>query len=86
IAEAGVPGYEASTWYAMFVPAGTPQPVIERLNREVSAIVKSPEIRKQLSAVGIDPVGGTPDALAKYLRSELVKWGKVAKTSGAKGD
>ena len=86
IAEAGVPGYEASTWYAMFVPAGTPQPVVERLNREVSAIVKSPEIRKQLSAVGIDPVGGTPDALAKYLRSELVKWGKVAKTSGAKGD
>ena len=86
IAEAGVPGYEASTWYAMFVPAGTPQPVIERLNREVSAIVKSPEIRKQLSAVGIDPVGGTPEALAKYLRSELVKWGKVAKASGAKGD
>ena len=86
IAEAGVPGYEASTWYAMFAPAATPAPVLERVHREVSAVAKSPEIRKQLTAVGIDPVGGTPAALAKYLRSELVKWGKVAKASGAKVD
>jgi tripartite-type tricarboxylate transporter receptor subunit TctC len=86
VAEAGVPGYEASTWYAMFAPAGVAQPIIGRLHREVAAVAKSPDIRKQLQAVGIEPVGGTPAALAQYLRSEIVKWGKVAKASGAKLD
>ena len=86
VAEAGVPGYEASTWYAMFAPAATPAPVLERLHREVALVAKSADIRKQLAAVGIDPVGGTPGDLAKYLRSEIVKWGKVAKASGAKAD
>ena len=86
VAEAGVPGYEASTWYAMFVPANTPAPIVERLHRDVAAVAKSGEIRKQLTTVGIDPVGGTPEQLAKYLRSELLKWGKVAKASGAKAD
>ena len=86
IAEAGVPGYEASTWYAMFAPAALPAPLVQRLHKDVAAAVKSPEVAKQLAAVGIEPVGGTPDQLAKYLRSEIVKWGKVAKASGAKAD
>jgi tripartite-type tricarboxylate transporter receptor subunit TctC len=86
VAEAGVPGYEASTWYAMFAPPGAAAALVERLHKDVAAVVKSPEIRKQLSAVGIEPVGGAPDQLAKYLRSEIVKWGKVAKASGAKAD
>jgi tripartite-type tricarboxylate transporter receptor subunit TctC len=86
VAEAGVPGYEASTWYAMFAPPGIAATLVERLHKDVAAVVKSPEIRKQLSAVGIESVGGTPDQLAKYLRSEIVKWGKVAKASGAKAD
>jgi tripartite-type tricarboxylate transporter receptor subunit TctC len=86
VAEAGVPGYEASTWYAMFAPPGMPAMLVERLHKDVAAVVKSVEIRKQLAAVGIEAVGGTPDQLAKYLRSEIVKWGKVAKASGAKAD
>jgi tripartite-type tricarboxylate transporter receptor subunit TctC len=86
VAEAGVPGYEASTWYAMFAPPAMPAMLVERLHKDVAAVVKSAEIRKQLAAVGIEPVGGTPDQLAKYLRSEIVKWGKVAKASGAKAD
>jgi tripartite-type tricarboxylate transporter receptor subunit TctC len=86
IAEAGVHGYEASTWYAMFSPAATPPAIVERLHRDVAGIVKSQDIRKQLAAVGIDPVGGTPEQMAKYLRSEIVKWGKVARASGAKAD
>jgi tripartite-type tricarboxylate transporter receptor subunit TctC len=60
--------------------------LVERLHKDVAAVVKSVEIRKQLAAVGIEAVGGTPDQLAKYLRSEIVKWGKVAKASGAKAD
>jgi tripartite-type tricarboxylate transporter receptor subunit TctC len=86
IAQAGLAGYEASTWYAMFAPAGTPKPVIDRLHRDIAAVMKSSEITKQLLAVGIDSVGGTPAELAQYLRSELIKWGKVAKASGAKAD
>lgn len=86
VAEAGVPGYEASTWYAMFSPAGTPAAIVERLHRDVSSVARSQEIRKQLAAVGIESIGGTPDQLAKYLRSEITKWNKVAKTSGAKAD
>jgi tripartite-type tricarboxylate transporter receptor subunit TctC len=86
VAEAGVPGYEASTWYAMFAPAGTPTPIIVRLHKEIVAIVRSPEMRRQLAAVGIEPVGGTPDQLALYLRSETEKWSKVAQTSGARVD
>ena len=86
VAEAGVPGYEASTWYAMFAPAGTPVAIVERLHKDVSSVVKSQDIRRQLSAVGIESVGGTPEQLAKYLRSEITKWGKVAKASGARAD
>ena len=86
VAEAGVPGYEASTWYAMFAPAGTPAAIVERLHKDVSSVVKSQDIRRQLSAVGIESVGGTPEQLAKYLRSEITKWGKVAKASGARAD
>src|SRR4051812_14586707 len=86
IAEAGVPGYEASTWYAMFAPAATPPAIVERLHRDVAAIVKSPDIRRQLAAVGIDPLGGTPEQMARYLHSEIAKWGKVARASGAKAD
>jgi tripartite-type tricarboxylate transporter receptor subunit TctC len=86
VAEAGVPGYEASTWYAMFAPPGTPATLVERLHKDVAGVVRSAEIRKQLAAVGIESVGATPDQLAKYLRSEMVKWGKVAKASGAKAD
>jgi tripartite-type tricarboxylate transporter receptor subunit TctC len=70
----------------MFAPPGTPAAIVERLHKDVAGVVKSAEIRKQLAAVGIESVGATPDQLAKYLRSEMVKWGKVAKASGAKAD
>ena len=84
VAEAGVPGYEATTWYAMFAPAHTPRDIVDRLNREVGNAVKSADLRSRLASQGVDPVASTPEHLATYLQSEIRKWQQVAKASGAK--
>ena len=83
LAESGLPGFEAVSWFAMFAPANTPKPVIDKLQGEVSRILKSPEISKRLLEIGLDPVGGTPAELASYQKSEITKWAKVVKDSGA---
>jgi len=83
LAESGLPGFEAVSWFAMFAPANTPKPVIDKLQGEVSRIIKAPEITKRLLELGLDPVGGTPAELAKYQKSEITKWAKVVKDSGA---
>jgi tripartite-type tricarboxylate transporter receptor subunit TctC len=86
IAEAGVPGYDASTWYPLLAPAGTPQAIIEKLNAQMIVIVATADVRERLQAQGIEAVGSTPAQLASHLRSELVKWEKVVRLSGAKVD
>ena len=86
VAEAGVPGYEASTWYPVLAPAATPPAIVERLNAQFVAIVALPDVRERLLAQGIEPVGSTSSALAAHLKSELVKWEKVVRLSGAKVD
>jgi len=83
LAESGLPGFEAVSWFAMFAPANTPKPIIDKLQAEVSRIIKAPEITKRLLELGLDPVGGTPAELAKYQKSEITKWAKVVKDSGA---
>jgi tripartite-type tricarboxylate transporter receptor subunit TctC len=84
IAEQGLPGFEAVSWFALFAPANTPRPVIDKLQAEVKKILLSPEVGKRLSDIGLEPVGSTPDELAAYQRTEIVKWAKVVKDSGAK--
>jgi tripartite-type tricarboxylate transporter receptor subunit TctC len=81
-----VPGYEAYTWFGVLVPAGTPQPVVERLSRECMKILQSDEIRKRFAEVGAEPVGGTPQQFADFMAAETVKWAKVVKASGARVD
>ncbi|HEX3138433.1 MAG TPA: tripartite tricarboxylate transporter substrate binding protein [Rhizobacter sp.] len=83
LAEQGLPGFEAVSWFAMFAPANTPAPIVDKLQGEVSRILKSPEISKKLLEIGLDPVGGTPAELAAYQKSEITKWAKVVKDSGA---
>ncbi len=83
IAEAGVPGYDANAWFGVFVPAGTPPAVINRLHAEISRIVKIPEIRDRFLALGAEPAGTTPDQFARFFRNEVAKWAKVVKESGA---
>jgi tripartite-type tricarboxylate transporter receptor subunit TctC len=80
--EAGVPGYEYVSWHGMFVPAGTPAPIIERLNTEVNKVLKDPVVRERMAALNIDLVGGTPDEFAAFIRAEAGKVRDIAKASG----
>jgi tripartite-type tricarboxylate transporter receptor subunit TctC len=84
IAEQGLPGFDAVSWFAMFAPAGTPRPIVDKLQVEVKKILLSPEIGKRLAEIGLEVVGSTPDELASYQRSEIAKWARVVKESGAK--
>jgi tripartite-type tricarboxylate transporter receptor subunit TctC len=86
IAEAGVPGYEAGIWLGVMAPAGTPRPVLERLNAEINKIVNSPEVREAWNKQGAIPMGMPIDKFDRFLREEIVKWAKVVKVSGAKAD
>ena len=79
IAEAGVPGYEVSPWFAVFAPAGTPADVVAQLNKALIAAMRQPEILKKLESVGAEPIGSTPQALAEHLNKELVRWGALIK-------
>lgn len=84
LAEAGLPGFEAVSWFAMFAPANTPKTIVTKLQLEIAKILKSPDISKRLLDLGLEPIGSTPEELAVYQRSEIAKWAKVVKDSGAK--
>jgi len=86
IAESGLPGYEAPAWYALFAPARTPKPIIDRMQAEVARIVKLPDVRERLAFETIQPVGSTSAELAEFLKREIAKWGAIVRESGAKVD
>lgn len=84
VSESGVPGYEVTGWYGVLAPAGTPRPAVDRLNGEISKIVRSPELAEKMAAMGVEPIGNTPEQMAAHLATELVKWQKVAKAANLK--
>ncbi len=86
IAEAGVPGYENSSWTALGAPARTPRAIIERLNREFAAVLQLPDIVEKHAAAGSLITGGTPEQFRDYLKSEFIKFGKLVKEAGLKGE
>lgn len=86
IAESGLPKFEAIAWNGVLVPAGTPRPIIDRLNREMDSALKAADVRKRLNDAGLDPVGGSPEDLARLMRSESDKWAPVIKRTGATVD
>ncbi len=79
VAEAGLPGYEVYEWNAVFVPAGTPAPVVERLSKEFAATLNDPEVRGRLEALGAEVIGSSPAELDGFRRAEIAKWTKLAK-------
>ena len=84
--EAGLAGYDSTSWNAIFVPAGTPKAIIDRLNKELDAILTSAETKKFFLDQGAESGGGTPEQLDAFVRAETAKWAKVVKDSGAKAD
>jgi tripartite-type tricarboxylate transporter receptor subunit TctC len=81
-AEAAVPGYDFTIWFAAYAPAGTPKAIISRLNQAIVQSLETPDTREQLTKAGVDPESSTPDELGKLLRSEIARWAKVIKASG----
>jgi len=86
VAESGVPGFDISTWYGVWAPAGTPKDIVNRLSAEIARALRLPEIRERLAGLGAEPVGNTPEEFAAYCQSELAKWSKIVRESGAKAD
>jgi tripartite-type tricarboxylate transporter receptor subunit TctC len=81
-----IPGFEATTWFAVFAPAGTPADVVNRINAEMVRVFKLPDVVDKLKTLGLEPWISTPDELARFQASEMVKWAKVVKESGAKAE
>ena len=86
IAESGLPGYEVTPWFAVFVPAATPKPIVNKLNAALLDALKSPEIKAKFDGIGAEPLGTSPDELASYLNKEIERWGKVISTNNIKSD
>lgn len=84
VAEAGLPGYEANNWNGFFVPAKTPRPVIDRLNKEITAALTAPDVKAFLFKQGLDAAPGTPEQFANYMKAEYAKWTKVIQAAGIK--
>jgi len=83
-AEAGLPGYDANAWYALFAPAGTPKDIVAKLSAATAKALQAPDLRERLASEGAQAVGSTPEELDRFVRAEIAKWAKVVKASGVK--
>jgi len=81
-----VPGFEATTWFAVFAPAGTPSDIVARLNTEMRRVFALPDVLEKLKSLGLEPWISSPEELTRFQAGEIVKWAKVVKDSGAKAE
>jgi tripartite-type tricarboxylate transporter receptor subunit TctC len=86
VAEAGVPGYEATQWYGVLAPAGTPNSVVMRLNREIVHTLQNPQIQQRLAEDGSEPLASTPEEFTAFIKSETARWAPVIKAAGIRAD
>jgi tripartite-type tricarboxylate transporter receptor subunit TctC len=86
VAESGLAGYEARAWFGVLAPAGTPRPIVTRLNAEIVKIVRTPEMKERLLADGAEAIGSTPEEFTAVMKTDIAKWQKVIKASGARAD
>jgi tripartite-type tricarboxylate transporter receptor subunit TctC len=84
IAEAGLPGYYAASWYGLMVPAGTPNSSIDILAKQIGTIMRVPEVKEKMLAQGFEPVGDTPAQFGKFISEEILRWEQVVKRAGIK--
>ncbi len=82
--ESGLPGFEVSSWVGILAPAKTPRPIVEKLQKELAAALQTPEVRERYAALGIDPVGNSPDRFGEQIRADLARWEKVVKAANIK--
>jgi tripartite-type tricarboxylate transporter receptor subunit TctC len=83
--EAGVKDFEATQWHGLLAPKGTPEPIVDRLHREMVSILRQPDIARRMSSDATEPVGSSRDAFASFIRSEYSKWQQVVGSSGIRG-
>jgi tripartite-type tricarboxylate transporter receptor subunit TctC len=86
VIESGLPGFETSTYFGLFAPAGTPREIVQRLHKEVIVALQSPDVKERFASQGAEPVGGTPEALAALIKSETVRWKRVIEAGQIKLD
>ena len=86
VAESGLPGFDISTWFGVFAPAGTPREALDRLHAEFTRALAAPDVRQRILALGAEPVGNRPEEFAAYIRDEAAKYARLVKASGAKVD
>ena len=86
IAESGLPGYDVTPWFAVFMPANTPKPIINKLNASLVSSMASPEIREKFESIGAESIGSSPEELASYLKKEMERWGRVIASNNIKAD
>jgi tripartite-type tricarboxylate transporter receptor subunit TctC len=84
--QAGISGFDANTWFGILAPAGTPQPILEKLNTAINAALKSTEVAEKIATEGGAPLGGTAETFATLMKTDLARWGEIVKASGAKVD
>ena len=84
VADSGLPDFEALQWFGILMPAGTPKPIVDRMNREIVAVLQTPEIKGRFETMGIEVAGGTPESFTTFMADEAAKWQKIAKDAGVK--
>ncbi|MCC7486987.1 MAG: tripartite tricarboxylate transporter substrate binding protein [Burkholderiales bacterium] len=86
VSETGLPGFDVTTWFGVFAPAALPKPLVAKLNGEINALLELPDVKERLARLGAEPMPQAPEDFARYVREEIVRWGKIVKAAGATAD
>jgi len=86
VAESGVPGFAVSGWWGMLAPRATPRPILDRIQKDIAAVLATPDVQARLANDGIEPVASTPEQFSAFVRDEMAKWSAVVRDAGIRAD